>query len=1095
MSGPTPRHVRGLSLLPWALLVGAAVAIVLSEGQVRGSRLEARITDRSARPDAKEPVAMAKCGTDRLAAIADQGLSPEDELRRADDFVEDCGEEFPAIASPLMIALEEGLIDFLEEQHPLQVEKLISVHRDLGFRKHYATHVAEAVDHYRKALRLAGRLRPEPRMKATAELQALLASAHADLARGGDYEEALVWARGAVKIRQQLYSESRSGNDSTLQRIYSAVDLVNARNELGLVLIRFDCPSAIRSLDLTRTIAESAVDEAARFAKEGTGAERRDRGPILDYVRNALGRTLSNQAECLRQQGDSVEAEAQLRRAIELRSGFSQVVATRLILGKVLLDAGRIREAEATVLEALKDQAEWLGRDVFKYGGALMAVAEVLEATGRYGDSHLLLREALRARRAVALGKTKESMPAEFERVIARNQAAVGVARWRRSKPGGVEILENALEAQNQLFGNEFSQERVETLIGLATLLAERDRRQANAYLTQAETYVSTRAPDGPLMAECLRLRSRIAMSANERLDAADRGVSVLRNMGASPYAIARIESSKASAMAALGRPKREAVGVALGSYHRYIPWAYEVMWSLRLDEGRQVAKASQEPIHVALGMLAPDDPPELLEEVWEAAITGRNLTLDLEKARLNLLKTADLGANPSILETRSRRALTESDARAATIRYARSLIESSFGAKPSSVDHRNVSLKAIFEFLTPSTALVGFYEVRLGDRRTMVAFVASHARRVEFLEIGDATAIARDIRLWREAVRNGQDEEAEAPGHRLRTRLWDSIASRLGRSVETVLVVPDGPLHYLPLEALPGDSGARFVLQEGKSLVYLLDEADLSVRHAATEESSVLAVGDVAYDLVDTGAPGVTRGNLLDGRREEDCTGARRFPRLPGTKSELTALRAAYSVTDPAGDYLELKGREALEGDVIRLMQERRFLHFATHAYAPTLSCYSEDGSLKETLIGSPASHSAGLALSGANHHSEARTPASDGLLTELEIAGIDLSNAELVVLSACETAIRQLEAADAPTGLRRAFLAAGARSVVSSLWPVPDKPTAQLMEHFYHHLLVEEDPTAQALATAKQQMIEDETNAYRIADWAGFVITGIGT
>jgi CHAT domain-containing protein len=139
------------------------------------------------------------------------------------------------------------------------------------------------------------------------------------------------------------------------------------------------------------------------------------------------------------------------------------------------------------------------------------------------------------------------------------------------------------------------------------------------------------------------------------------------------------------------------------------------------------------------------------------------------------------------------------------------------------------------------------------------------------------------------------------------------------------------------------------------------------------------------------------------------------------------------------------------------------------------------------------------GLALAGANHwRRRAGSGLSDGLLTALEVQNLDLWGTELVVLSACETGLGKVEVGEGVLGLRRAFQNAGARTVLASLWQVPDRETELLMAAFFRRWL-QGTPPARALRAAQLKLIaalrKDGNPVRRQAPplwWAGFICHG---
>jgi CHAT domain-containing protein/Tfp pilus assembly protein PilF len=116
------------------------------------------------------------------------------------------------------------------------------------------------------------------------------------------------------------------------------------------------------------------------------------------------------------------------------------------------------------------------------------------------------------------------------------------------------------------------------------------------------------------------------------------------------------------------------------------------------------------------------------------------------------------------------------------------------------------------------------------------------------------------------------------------------------------------------------------------------------------------------------------------------------------------------------------------------------------------------------------------GLAFAGAN--SPAEPDKDDGILTALEVESLDLTGVDTVVLSACETGLGQVAGGEGLLGLQRAFQVAGAKSVVASLWKVPDSATARLMQRFYENLWEKKMGKLEALREAQIWMLRDKGN-----------------
>ncbi|MBX9719959.1 MAG: CHAT domain-containing protein, partial [Candidatus Obscuribacterales bacterium] len=128
------------------------------------------------------------------------------------------------------------------------------------------------------------------------------------------------------------------------------------------------------------------------------------------------------------------------------------------------------------------------------------------------------------------------------------------------------------------------------------------------------------------------------------------------------------------------------------------------------------------------------------------------------------------------------------------------------------------------------------------------------------------------------------------------------------------------------------------------------------------------------------------------------------------------------------------------------------------------------------------------GLVLAGANFgHSG---PKQDGILTALEVSGLDLWGTQLVTLSACESGLGELSSSEGVYGLRRAFIIAGAESEVISLWSVSDLATAMLMTEFYKRLNAG-DGRAASLRQAQLNLLKLNATSHPHY-WAAFIPLG---
>jgi CHAT domain-containing protein len=364
------------------------------------------------------------------------------------------------------------------------------------------------------------------------------------------------------------------------------------------------------------------------------------------------------------------------------------------------------------------------------------------------------------------------------------------------------------------------------------------------------------------------------------------------------------------------------------------------------------------------------------------------------------------------------------------------------------------------------------------------VAFVLRQGRPVRRVGLGRAEPIERALAAWRKAIAAGRDSPAAAD---LRRLVWDRLAEHLPEQAgSTVYLCPDGELSALPWAALPGRTKGTVLLEDyALALVphgpFLLQRLTQRDQRRAAGAGVLLAVGGVRYDKV---ADPVRRpADLADARPADrgDKPGA--WPALPGTAREAERVTALARRLSPPPQVIDLTGTRAGPGQLLADLPKARWAHLATHGFfaAPASDVrkylYDEKDFLRGRTgerVGAGARNpltQTGLVLAGANLKGKEAGP-DGGILTAEALAGLDLSELELAVLSACETGLGEAAAGEGVFGLQRALHLAGARAVVASLWKVDDDATAALMALFYRRLWVDRQEPLQALRSAQLEL-----------------------
>lgn len=330
---------------------------------------------------------------------------------------------------------------------------------------------------------------------------------------------------------------------------------------------------------------------------------------------------------------------------------------------------------------------------------------------------------------------------------------------------------------------------------------------------------------------------------------------------------------------------------------------------------------------------------------------------------------------------------------------------------------------------------------------------------------------------------------------------VWKPLEPFLA-GINTVYYAPTGLLHRIAFQSLHADSA--HLLIDKYQLNQLLSTRSLALPDSVSPRPATAALwGNIDYGTQSGGA--IAARGTPEGEEQTDTlssfalynadTRASRntgWPPLSGTQQEIDSIvrmlrQAGVRVSANSGAIATEEAFKALDG------KSPQLLHLATHGFfLPVRESKPNNtdpvsGRESFSVQQNPLFRS-GLVLAGGNHTWKGEPTASgkeDGILTAYEIAQMDLSRTDLVVLSACETALGDLQGNEGVFGLQRAFKLAGVKQLIVSLWKVPDAETTELMTLFYRNWLGGQT-TREALRNAQLKM----KAKYPPEKWAAFVL-----
>lgn len=885
-----------------------------------------------------------------------------------------------------------------------------------GFAFERASRFEEAAEAFRESLEAYGRAAPE---------SLVLARAYENAAR-------VAWWRDRLDEAEAL------GRDGLAIRARIAPDglpVAESFNDLGLVAWNRGDLAACESFH--RRALEIREREAPRGLKTAY--------------------SLVNLGIVTWRQGSLGEAEAYYRRAIEvyeqLRPDSVELARAISNLAIVHLSRGHLVEAEALLGRALGLQERWGNRRDVAHN--VTSLAEVRLARGDRAGAKRDFNRALAIKEELGLGVDRVSTLQGLSR------AAADPAERRAWLTRAREVLEAESPDSYQLAG---------VLLGLADVTAaDGDAGEARtlreASLRQAERV----APGSVLVARILTEVGRAALDAGDAAAAEEtlgRALDLL--LDELPGDVEEAETRRLLAGARRARGNDEAALAMLASAERVLDGALggggtieeraraRAAWAeVYLDQIDLLARAGQ--VARAFDVSERYRTRGLRELVASRDLQWRELPAELDRRR----QMAESRWH-RLVEARREAAASNGEAERAEFAGARRelnevrrLIAERAPRIAPFAGSAALDSDRTRRALAADTLLLSYVVGR--ERTWLFAVDAEHGPELHVLDAGRAELERRVRELRDELSRPSRRSTWRVRAATLSRQLLGPVADRV-LAAGRILVLPDGPLHFLPFAALavPGAGNGELLVAlrpvfYGDSMTAL---AELEARPRTEAAPQLVAFADPFTGPSRPSGP--SAGIVERGLRLEP---------LAGSREEAERIRALFP--GPATVWI---GEGATEERAKALGEGVSNLHFACHG-----------------LVDPASPLDSGLALAAPGVDST-----EDGVLQAWEIFEQLRIDARLVVLSACDTALGEELPGEGVLGLVRAFRFAGARGVVATQWRVGDRAAAALSSELYAQLRQGIEP-AEALRRAQLTLTRRPETAHP-SFWAAFGLFGTG-
>lgn len=786
-----------------------------------------------------------------------------------------------------------------------------------------------------------------------------------------------------------------------------------------------------------------------------------DSSPASTIMRSRLLRALGRQAEAITQLDTSLD---EARRALDWR-GMSNLWRE---LGDVQIEIGRPQEAldtyakrltNAKSLDVTRDRA--FAQVDIAY--AFVHLAQWTPAQHALEDAEVLARRDLEAD-----GETLEKMAYVREKLLARD---VSIELFERAR---------AVHAQR---GDATGEARAAIARGYLLALEQ----ESSAPLDGSLDALAARARDPEARARLLRYRGEVAYLFDHQyprcFELAEEGRPIAERRGI--RGLAKTMNILASVCAArLGDVKKSISTAEIAVAYSEDEWQSTSVPSARQAAGFEALLLYRHILSLDVKLPAPErvaasfaamEKARGRAHVDAAVRAGANLgsssveippllaqdKREIEAHVAELNKQIYASREDAAQVERRRDALWALDDVKAAIAYRNPLITRMRAPRPA-------TLARARELLDDKTMLVAFL---MTNEQAIAIAVTKTGERLFVIE-GGPSALALEIARFRDEALLDPEvplDLVRTDGNALFKKLLGPVKD-LVSAHERIIFLPHGALSTLPFEALVDGNGEflveKHVVTYSQSATLALEDARAKPRAASRRD--LVALGDPVYDWASfksgkaEGVPPEGRGmkRYLDAKPASKRGTRQGLARLPGTAREVKSIASMFG----SDGKMYVRDQASEENVKAGILGNSRIIHIASHGLFDT--------------------DYQALVLTVRPDAKE------DGFLLQSEIAELKL-DADIAVLSACETGRAHEVLAEPVSGLALALRTAGVRRMVVSLWEVDDFATMELMKSFYTPVVKSGASYGSALTAAKRKLIATKKWAHPFY-WAPFVIVG---